>query len=465
MPTFSFVRLTSALIAALCLILTWRITETVWPLHADEAVQWSLAEQLNRGNENAYSVHQDRFHGPTLGMVTCIRARLSGTSFEEMSPEFLRWSPQIFLGIMALAVGLVRGVSWWIKGWLMVVIFLTGGLTPYARTYIQEMLLAAGMVWGAALVLRAKQSSHPLKMIGLAGACFGWALACKVTALAYLVIFLFVGWWLGLAYFNRARIISFALGLLISWAMFQSVIFTDLHGLSTWWQQLGRAFGVAAGISEDTLFAESYAPWFWTGAWLALVAYGRWWARARLGKWGQAEVDLPLLTAALIFLFHTALPYKTPWLLLTAIVLPLVLVVPVLLSGTKWERFVLFLGTWILIACSSRVFVHTPTLAQVPKLEEKVAAVAKLSGPDPFYIAIEGGHYWPLPYYLRKFNVGYGTFPRAEVAPLRLLPVTDASQPKVEGYQTLRLHVRTGEDYWVLVANSCKGPLMELLAP
>ena len=34
------------------------------PLHADEAVQWSLAKELAEGTP--YSTHQDKFHGPTL---------------------------------------------------------------------------------------------------------------------------------------------------------------------------------------------------------------------------------------------------------------------------------------------------------------------------------------------------------------------------------------------------------------
>ena len=61
--------------------------------------------------------------------------------------------------------------------------------------------------------------------------------------------------------------------------------------------------------------------------------------------------------------------------------------------------------------------------------------------------------------------MGYGSFPTAEKAPLRLVPMVDNSQPVVEGYQTLRLHLRAGEDYWVLVAKDLKGPLMDFAAP
>ncbi len=41
------------------------------PLHADEAVQWSLAKELSEGTP--YSAHQDKFHGPTLATVLLSR--------------------------------------------------------------------------------------------------------------------------------------------------------------------------------------------------------------------------------------------------------------------------------------------------------------------------------------------------------------------------------------------------------
>ncbi|MEY3130378.1 MAG: hypothetical protein RLY12_750, partial [Verrucomicrobiota bacterium] len=56
--------------------------------------------------------------------------------------------------------------------------------------------------------------------------------------------------------------------------------------------------------------------------------------------------------------------------------------------------------------------------------------------------------------YVRKHPVGYGEFPRAAQAPLRLIPATDASVPVVPGYAVRELTLRAdGADrYWVLVA-------------
>jgi len=444
-------------------VLVWQSQVKVTPMHADEAVQWSLAKDLSEGVP--YSTNEDRFHGPTLAAVTWLRTKVSGVSFKELTPEFLRFSPQIFLVIMALAVVLVRGVSWWVRGAWIFVLIGAEALTPYGHTYIQEMLLAAGFVWGVVLFTQARHAKNPRGYLLLTGLCFGWALVCKVTALAYLAFFFATGFWLHGASFSRRNLAWLAGGILAGWSFFQSLAFTDLHGLVSWWYQLGRAFGVAAGMSEDSLWAESYAPWFWTGGGLLLISLGRWMARRRLGHWRESDVDLPLATAWLIYIFHTVLPYKTPWLLLTAIGLALALVVPVLMSGPRREQAILFAGLLLLAFTAPRVFVHSQTLPEVVKFSTQTEQVAQAYGPKQFYIAIDGGHYWPLPYYLRKFSVGYGSFPTAEKAPLRLVPMVDNSQPVVEGYQTLRLHLRAGEDYWVLVAKDLKGPLMDFAAP
>ena len=49
--------------------------------------------------------------------------------------------------------------------------------------------------------------------------------------------------------------------------------------------------------------------------------------------------------------------------------------------------------------------------------------------------------------------MGFGAFPQAARAPLRLVPATDASEPVVPGYVVTSLTLREGGDrYWVLVA-------------
>ena len=419
------------------------------PLHADEAVQWSLAKELAEGTP--YSSNQDKFHGPTLATVLLISAKLTGTAPMDMNEHYLRSVVSIFLGLMAAAALILPGIGRSARYATAAFLVLTGGCTPFGYYYVQEMFLVAGFVWGVSLWMRAEGSPPDSRWWVLSGAAFGFALACKVAAAAYLFLFI-VALLLLRRFVPDRRWLRFGFGLVASWACFQSVGFTDLDGLRTWWVQLARALGVASGHSEDTLLAASLAPWGWAAAWLAVFAFARS-GLSRVAWRNPHEADLPCLVAGLVFLFHLALPYKTPWLLLLTFSLPLTLALPYLLVGRTVRAVILApaLVTVALMAQSS-LSSHSRTRAEVPDFQPKVANMAKAYG-NKFYIAVEGGHYWPLPYYLRAHRVGYGDFPQAAKAPLRLIPATDTSEPFVPGYTVSSLTLREGGDrYWVLVA-------------
>ena len=418
-------------------------------LHADEAVQWSLAKELSEGTP--YSTHQDKFHGPTLATALLISAKLTGTAPMDMPEHYLRSVVSLFLGLMAASALILPGVSRPVQYVTAAFIVLTGGCTPFSYYFVQEMLLVTGFVWGVALWMRAEGSPPSSRWWLLSGAAFGFALACKVTAAAYLFLFI-VGLLLLRRFVADRRWLRFGFGLVASWALFQSVGFTDLPGLKTWWLQLARSLGVASGHSEDTLHAVSLAPWAWAAAWLAVFAFAR--SGLSLAGWrSRNPADLPCLVAFLVFLFHLALPYKTPWLLLLVFSLPLTLALPYLLVGRTVRALVLTpaLVTVALMAQAS-LSSHSQTISETVHFQKKVANLAKAYGAK-FYIAVEGGHYWPLPYYLRAYQVGYEDFPQAAKAPLRLIPAHDASEPMVPGYVVSSLTLREGGDrYWVLVA-------------
>ncbi len=419
-------------------------------LHADEAVQWSLAKELSEGTP--YSTQQDKFHGPTLATALLISAKVTGTSPMDMSEDYLRSVVSIFLGLMAAAALILPGVGKGPRYVTAAFIVLTGGCTPFAYYFVQEMLLVTGFVWGVALWMRAEGSPPTSRWWLLSGAAFGFALACKVTAAAYLCLFL-VALWLLRRFVPDRRWLRFGFGLVASWALFQSVGFTDLDGLKTWWVQLARSLGVASGHSEDTLYAESLAPWGWAAAWLAVFGLAR--SGFSLARWrSRHEADLPCLVAFLVFLFHLALPYKTPWLLLLVFSLPLALVLPYLLLGGAGRIAVLALGLIIVGGRAKRPLSSHSRTSELGSFNQSVEVMSKAYGPK-FYVAVEGGHYWPLPYYLRRHPVGYGDFPQAAKAPLRLIPANDDSRPFVPGYVALGpLFLRSDQSdrYWVLVA-------------
>jgi hypothetical protein len=419
-------------------------------LHADEAVQWSLAKELSEGTP--YSTHQDKFHGPTLATALLISAKVTGTAPMDMSEDYLRSIVSIFLGLMAAAALILPGVGKGPRYVTAAFIVLTGGCTPFSYYFVQEMLLVTGFVWGVALWMRAEGSPPTSRWWLLSGAAFGFALACKVTAAAYLGFFL-----LALVLLRQfvpdRRWLRFGFGLVASWACFQSVGFTDLPGLKTWWVQLARSLGVASGQSEDTLYAESLAPWAWAAAWLAIFALGR--SGLSLARWrSRHEADLPCMVALLVFVFHLALPYKTPWLLLLVFSLPLALVLPYLLVGGAGRIAALTLGLIVVGGRAQGPLSSHSRTSEIGPFNQSVEVMSKAYGPK-FYVAVEGGHYWPLPYYLRRHPVGYGDFPQAAKAPLRLIPANDDSRPFVPGYVALGpLFLRSDQSdrYWVLVA-------------
>jgi hypothetical protein len=420
------------------------------PLHADEAVQWSLAKELSEGTP--YSAHQDKFHGPTLATALLIAAKLTGTAPIDMNEHYLRSVVSIFLGLMAAVALILPGVGKGPRYVTAAFIVLTGGCTPFGYYFVQEMLLVCGFVWGVALWMRAEGSAPDSRWWLLSGAAFGFALACKVTAVAYLFLFL-VALWLLRRFVPDRRWLRFGFGLVASWACFQSVGFTDLDGLRTWWVQLARSLGVASGRSEDTLYAESLAPWGWAAAWLAIFALGR--SGLSLARWrSRHEADLPCLVALLVFVFHLALPYKTPWLLLLVFSLPLALVLPYLLVGGAGRIAALTLGLIVVGGRAQGPLSSHSRTSEIGPFNQSVEVMSKAYGPK-FYVAVEGGHYWPLPYYLRRQPVGYGDFPQAAKAPLRLIPANDDSRPFVPGYVALGpLFLRSDQSdrYWVLVA-------------
>jgi hypothetical protein len=422
------------------------------PLHADEAVQWTRAMAMSEGVP--YSTNEDRFHGPTLAMSLVVASKLTGTAFMDMSETFLRNVAGCYLLLLSLAALALPGVSLVSRVTAAAFCLLIGGGAPFGFYFVQEVLLVAGLAWGAVLWLRADVSQRKSVWRLLSGVAFGFALACKVTAAAYLLFF-FVALVVVRKRWADRHLPGFFLGLICSWAFFQSVAFTDRHGLATWWTQLARSFGVATGRSDDTLTAVSYWPWIWGTLWLAEFSLQRF-LRERLVPFRSSSTDFILVFVGLIFLFHLALPYKTPWLLYSVMALPLVLLVPAQL-GEGWRRDGLLLfGLLVSALYAAGDFATHSETAQAPlrEFDRRVERLSREYKGGRFYIAVaDGGHYWPLPYYLRKYPVGYGDFAQAAQAPLRLIPVTDASEPVVPGYAVSSLTLREGGDrYWVLVA-------------
>lgn len=420
-------------------------------LHADEAVQWSLAKDSAAGVP--YSDNQDKFHGPALAVGTKAVFALRALKFDDAREVDLGLIPFLFYLLVCATPLFLREVSWPTR-FLASVLLLVGSAGCYFGHYfIQEPLLVAGFIWGVLLWLQSAGGERPAWWALFSGAAFGLSLACKVTALAYLGIFL-----LTLLIFAREtlswRRVGWAtLGAIVIWVSLQTVLFTDWEGMIAWGHQLWRSFAVASG-NEDTLVLTNPGYWWTVGLWLAALV------GIRLVRGGQRSAeDVPLALAVGCFLFHLALPYKTPWLLFLPVCLSLTMVWPVLAEGRVSTWAAGFLGATVFVLSSHHVLEeHTPTVSHIRQLPRDLASYRsdwQLAHPGkPFYVAVQGGHYWPLPYYLRGLQVGYGEFAGSDQAPVRFLLQTDLSPPVVPGYETYTLKLRESELYWVLLDSS-----------
>ncbi|MEN9814269.1 MAG: hypothetical protein RLZZ412_251 [Verrucomicrobiota bacterium] len=420
-------------------------------LHADEAVQWSLAKDAAGGVP--YSVNEDKFHGPALAVATRGLFAARGLAFDDATVADLRRIPFYFFVLLCAVPLCLTGVAWPMRLLAALLLWRVAAGCYFGEYFIQETLLVAGFVWGVLLWLRSADEGRPAWWAGFAGAAFGLALACKVTSAAYLGLFALALVWCARDTLTWRRTAWAAAGALGVGVALQTSLFTDGHGLVAWGHQFVRSFAVASG-NADTLPLTNPGYWVAVGVWLALLVVAR-----LLRRGPRSSADAPLVTAVGCFLFHLALPYKTPWLLFLPVCLSLTMVWPLLAEGTWWSRAAGFVGaTAFSLVSVGNLDEHTATKVHIENLPEVVSSYRsdwQAAHPGrPFYVAINGGHYWPLPYYLRTFQVGYGDFPAAERAPVRFLVRTDASAPALPGYRAYSLDLREGERYWVLLDDS-----------
>jgi hypothetical protein len=418
------------------------------PLHADEAGQWSLMVEAKPHSET-----QDAFHGPALGALARAALAVFGVDPATASEGALRTVPLVF-GFTLLFSSFVRSHRSSVLLGLL-------AIAPCAR-FIQEPILATSLVWAALFWLREDEvePQHLWRLRCVTGAAAGLALACKVTAALYLGVVAVSYLWLRRGERSRGGLVIFSVSTVFFWACWQSTFFTDLPALATWWVQFRRAFGLAAGVTQEPLTLVSVWPWVLSTLLLVAAGYGRWRCRAEMPL-GRHRLDPLLLASAIVLLVHLLLPYKTPWLLMTVDMLVLIVLLPELIFDDLCRDF--DEGTWrvvrglLLLVVSIGVcrwvadvrYAYLETSAAVPPVARAIRAAA--TSDSSFVIQVKGTNYWPLPYYLKGLSVGYGDYSGAENASVRLLEASGPDAPRVEGYKITPIELRANEVWWLLV--------------
>jgi uncharacterized protein (TIGR03663 family) len=414
------------------------------PFHHDEANQaYRFGLLLEEGG---YQYDAEDHHGPTLYYLTQPLALLAGAeSFAETSIAMYRLVPVVAGCIMILLLRLLRtalGRSGTLSA--MVLLTFTPAFVFYSRYYIQELLLTLFTVvtLGAGWLGASRRSM--VWSIGC-GVGMGCMLATKETAVLTLAAFGLSGCILLMRNrlcFPALRLFSWAVGsALLTTVIWYTNAFTSWDGLLALW----KAVGVYAerGLGEGTVHLQPWnyylemltvyryesGPLFGEGIIFGLGLLG---VLLSIGDRAPAGVNLLFhrflsLSALFLTFVYSLLPYKTPWCILSMLLLwvllagiGLIWLLEVKINQRR-GRVCLIIGLSALLCWQSiRVaflyaadvanpYVYAQTSERFSALTDRLEELRKTSERDLYIqVIVPPDRLWPLPFYLRKDPlVGY----------------------------------------------------------
>lgn len=444
----------SAVFVVALFLRTWHLDNRL--MHGDEAVHAYRFGQLLEHNDYRYDPHE--FHGPTLNYFTLIPAWLSGRhTYASLVESTLRIVPAFFgLLVVVMPLLLARGIG----RPAALIAFAFTAISPafvfYSRYYIPEMLLVCftfGLIASGYQYAKTRQ----LIWVLLAGLFAGLCYATKETCIIAFGSMLFALLAVRLVRYrdsstsadtprklNPVHLIAAALVAIVVAALFFSSFFTNPAGIVDSF----RAYAVyfrRAGTNQLHIH-----PWFyylrllvyskaatgpaWTeGVIVALACLGIVLIVLRKGinNLSRRLLDFLVFYTLAMVIIYSAIPYKTPWCLLSfyhgMILLAAVGIVAMInLSSRMLTRvvitalivtFALDLGLQSIMAAFSRdvdysnPYVYAYPAPDVRKVAQRIEEVSKASPEGKqmvILVVCPNGDYWPLPWYLRSFeNVGW----------------------------------------------------------
>ena len=434
------------------------------PMHADESVQAAIARDLWQSGTYAYDPNE--FHGPTLPYATLVSLCLSGHSdFSETTEATYRIVPAVFgAGLVLLLWFLADGLGRTATGCAAVLMAISTPMVYYSRYFIHETLLVFFTLAAIAAGYRYFRSGRWQWCVA-AGVCVGLMQATKETcALSYLAAFgaLFLEW-LHRRFVQGERGhrmlprpvwhlgLSFVTAVVVA-ALFLSSFFANprgpLDGLLTYLPWLGRAGGGAAHghLWYDYFIRLGFwrvdsGPIWSEGLILTLAAVGLLAAFVPNAR-RSSEGDIEFLRWTGFYTVglaaaYSVIPYKTPWCLLQFLLgmillagvgaatlvrarFPFVAKSPRLVTNVV--RSMIIAG--LLAACghliwqsyrasyvfsadprNPYVYAHTlPSMTRFAKDIEELRISADMSDQATVQVVWPDPYYWPLPWYLRRFE-------------------------------------------------------------
>lgn len=426
------------------------------PMHTDEAVHAAkFGELLQTGG---YRYDAAEYHGPILYYFNWPVAWLRGQrTYAALDEVTLRLVPAIFGTLLVLLCiltsdGLGRGGA----AWAAAFVAASPGLLFYSRYYIQEIpfvffaFLLIGGGW--------RFSRQPtLAWAIISGTAAGLMVASKETCI--------INWFgMGVALLltvGPRRLMRAPWGLMAVGA--GCAVFVAICWLTGFFTHPGALVEAAAGWLPygQRISGEGHEkPWPW---YFQILFEG--WRGGRVGPevamlvmtgiavvrlaYGACRHHRPLVVflaiyAAVMLLVYCAIPYKTPWLLVSFLHAAAVLAgagvaellrvlrrfhcgaVAILIGALAlWQTGrAAHLACGRLAADQSNPYVYSHTTRDLIRFVGNVREAAA-QHPDRTAVTIKvmAPEYWPLPWYLRDFpNVGYWTTPAEDpTAPIIIM--------------------------------------------
>ncbi len=431
------------------------------PMHTDEAVQAvKFGELLETGH---YRYDPREYHGPTLYYAAVAWAHLRRVrTFERCDEILLRTVPLLF-GLATLLWLIRISPPLRTSGLLSAGVWIATQpfLVFYNRYFIQESLLVFFTAASVGSLWRYLISPAPSRAI-VTGAWFGAMLATKETAVlawAALVPAILAAWASGVPPPWRTRgWLSFARDKLAGALAFLTVVVVFYSSFFTHWQGVPDIVRAFAYFAQRATGQGHEKPWWWylqllfayragpLGIWsqwslgvFSLVAIVTSMApvrRARPDPHEPIQSDRPWKVFMAVWVLtllavYSAIPYKTPWLMMSPLWGMCVLagfglqsVWNLTLGHRRWPRWVALVtfllgladtarqnhwiqGRWMADPRNPCVYSHTSTdLLHAVRLVYDATQQVPTGRDTPIFVVAE--EYWPLPWYLRAYRrVGY----------------------------------------------------------
>lgn len=451
------------------------------PLHNDEAVNAVKVNELWQHGRYAYDPHE--YHGPTLHYFSLPFFWLNGAQTpDQLSDATLRLAPVAFgVGLILLLLLFVDGLGRNALVWAAIFTAVSPAMVFYSRYFIHEMFLVfftaltigagwryyqtrlarwavvvgvgIGLMWAtketfvlalaAMAVALVGQASRLPKLLrpsrlqagsagGTPAGTVAGADACPTTAFM--------------------RHAAFALlAALVVWLVLFTSFFQNWRGLAdsvlTYLPWLERAGGKSPHIhpwhfylERLTWFHPAKSPVWSEGLILTLAVVGA--GVSLLGKKSALHRFLAIYTIVLTIIY-SVIPYKTPWCLLGFLHGMILLAGIGVAALVEWlrNRTLKFGFAAILVALTAQLawqagrasfifpadrrnpYAYAQTVPDLLNLVNKAEGIARVA-PDGYDTVVKvvapESDYWPLPWYLRRFNhVGwYDQLPADALSPV-----------------------------------------------